>query len=107
MIYSFNVFQHLSKKQRTSYYKDIYKKLKDSGSFIFGMFVRTEENKNWTCWGGADYKGRYYTNFFKQLTEVDEIGELLDELDGIGFDVQRISPYEKESHYLSFKCTKK
>ena len=107
MVYSFNVFQHLSKKQRTSYYKDIYKKLNSGGSFVFGMFVRTEQNKDWSCWGTADYHGRFYTNFFRQLTEVDELKELLEELNSIGFEVKRLNPYENVSHYLSFKCKKK
>lgn len=107
VVYSMNVFQHLSKKQRSEYYRKSFKKLKKGGIFIFGMFVETILNKDWEVWGTKDENGRNYCNFFKQFTIVDREEELFEELNNIGYDVEKISPLENKSHYLTFKCTKK
>jgi hypothetical protein len=107
VVYSMNVFQHLSKKQRSSYYQRIYKKLKKNGIFVFGMFVETEKNKEWPIWGTKDEDGRNYVKFFTQMTEVDREEELMNELTELGFIVEKLSQYEERSHYLTFKCTKK
>jgi SAM-dependent methyltransferase len=106
LVYSVNVFQHLTSRQRTLYYKSIYRKLKNGGSFIFGMFVVTPQNKNWDTWQSRDENGRCYVNFFKQLTPVDTLEELYTELGDIGFIVEHLSPIEDKCHYLTFKCTK-
>jgi len=106
IVYSCNVFQHLSKSQRTSYYKEIYKKLKPGGAFYFNMFILTENNKGWPVWGMKDYKGRYYTGFFKQFTEVDHIDELKDELEEIGFNFKNISWHETRTNILSIQALK-
>jgi len=107
LVYSVNVFQHLSKAQRTSYYKQIFEILKDGGVFIFGMFVVTDGNKNWPCWGTRDDNGGLYCNFFKQLTKIDHIKELMSELYDIGYsEIEQINPYADKIHYLTFKVTK-
>lgn len=106
MVYSVNVFQHLSKNQRTSYYKQVYEILKVGGVFIFGMFVRTEENKDWACWGTKDEDGKFYCNFFRQFTEIDSIEVLKKEIESVGFSLEHISPAEEQCHYLTFKCVK-
>lgn len=106
IVYSINVFQHLSKSQRTSYYKQIYIILKNGGSFVFGMFVITEKNKNNNKWGYQDENGGVYTSFFKQLTIVDREEELLSELEDIGFEVRRLSAESDTNHYLTFECIK-
>ena len=104
-IYSVNVFQHLSKSQRTSYYKQLSRLLGYGGLFIFSMFVVTDKNKEWKGWGCKDKNGRIYTSFFKQLTEVDTLDELISELTGFGFAVVIINP-DAQIPYFSFKCTK-
>jgi hypothetical protein len=106
IVYSMNVFQHLSKTQRKGYYTRIHKKLKKGGVFVFGMFVETEKNKDWNVWGTKDFNGRNYCYFFRQLTIVDREDELLSELSEIGFEVEKLNPYEGYTHYLTFKCTK-
>ena len=87
VVYSINVFQHLSKKQRSSYYRQIYSVLKPGGKFIFSMFIETMANRYESCWGYKDNKGRNYTQFFGQFTEVDEETELIKELSDIGFEI--------------------
>jgi SAM-dependent methyltransferase len=106
--YSCNVFQHLSKSQRSSYYKQIYNRLNEGGVFIFNMFVRSEENKKLPLWGVRDESGRYYTQFFRQLTEVDELDELTKELNEIGFEVEILTPERQriQHNVLTFKCSK-
>jgi hypothetical protein len=106
IVYSFNVFQHLSKSQRTQYYHQIWEKLKMGGTFYFGMFLRTEANKDWPVWGVKDFKGRYYCHFFKQFTEIDTSSEIWHELQEIGFKVDNISKHIDRQHYHTFKCTK-
>lgn len=107
VVYSINVFQHLSKKQRTNYYQRIHKRLSDSGVFIFGMFLRKPENEAWPVWNYSDKNGRYYVQFFGQFTEVDTEEELLTELSNIGFSVRDITPTEVKTHYRTFICMRK
>ena len=106
IVYSFNVFQHLSKSQRTQYYHQIWKKLKMGGTFYFGMFLWTEVKKDWSVWGLKDFKGRYYCQFFKQFTEIDTYSEIWGELQDIGFEIEDISKNIDKHHYHTFKCTK-
>ena len=106
VVYSINVFQHLSKKQRSAYYKQIHEKLKVGGIFIFSMFVCTEKNKDWTAWGVRDKDDRRYTFFFRQFTEVDFYDELKEEMDTLGFELTNVSLHEETSNALTFKCIK-
>ena len=107
IVYSMNVFQHLSKKQRTAYYKRIYKKLSNSGIFVFGMFLQTDENKNWPVWNYKDKNGRPYVQFFRQFTPVDTKTELYNELFEIGFKIVDITPSDVKTHYRTFCVQKK
>lgn len=103
-IFSFNCFQHLSKTQRSNYYKDIYNGLKDGGCFLFNMFLETEENKYKEYWGFKDKNGRNYTMFFNQLTEVDHEEELKEELKLIGF--KKIEIFNTVQNVFGIKCFK-
>jgi hypothetical protein len=88
LIFSFNVFNHLGKKQRTSYYKDVYKKLKKGGKFIFNNFLlinEDENSKNFLDY--VDEDGNYYNNFLSQLIIIDFYENLADELNGLGFSI--------------------
>lgn len=87
LIFSFNVFNHLGKKCRTSYYKNVYKKLKHEGKFIFTNFLISESNNNKKFWDYIDEGGNFYTNFLSQLTIVDKYEDLADELNDIGFSI--------------------
>ena len=106
IVYSYNVFQHISKKQRTKYYQQIYSKLKEGGEFHFGNFVMTKENKDWRVWGVKDEDENYYISFFKQYTLVDQYDELIKELEDIGFKVEDCTCFPDKCHYLNFKCVK-
>lgn len=89
LIFSLNVFQHLSKSQRSSYYKDIYNKLGTGGKFIFTNFLINESNKDTKeFWPHIDENGKRYYSFLSQLTEIDEYNEIADELNEIGFSIK-------------------
>lgn len=103
-VYSVNVFQHLSKAQRTAYYRQIYMALKKGGIFVFGMFVINEDNKNWPIWGTRDEYGKVYCNFFKQLTEVDWEENLINELTDLGYMVTALPDARANCHYLTYVC---
>jgi SAM-dependent methyltransferase len=85
VVYSVNVLQHCSQKDRFDYFKQGYQALKTGGVFLFTEFLMTEKNKDDICWGIIDESGRGYTQFFNQLTECDWDYELFSELDKIGF----------------------
>jgi len=102
VIYSINVFQHLSNEQRQSYYTEAYNKLREGGTFIFGMFAVTDENEHEVrpngnrLFGVKDEDGTYYSTFLSQLTPVDRLEEAVNKLLHVGFKdiiVDNISNY--------------
>ena len=86
VVYSVNVFQHLTPEQRLSYYKQIKEMLVVGGKFIFSMFVvapdtinlhfRDEKGGVRALFGIKDSFGNYYTSFFTQFTKCSKIEEL-------------------------------
>jgi hypothetical protein len=85
IIYSVNVLQHCSQKDRFEYLKQSFDKLKVGGYFIGTCFLETEKNKNMYCWGIEDEFGRKYTHFLNQLTEVDTENELKAYIQSLGY----------------------
>lgn len=85
IIYSVNVLQHCSQKDRFDYFKQGYNALKPGGYFIFACMLMTKENHNEAYWGIKDKNGRGYLHFFNQLTEVDYQEELNMYLHGLGY----------------------
>ena len=87
VVYSVNVLQHCTQEERFNYFKQAYDILKPGGHMMFTLFLHTDENKNkHEIWGIKDKNGRYYTQFFNQLTEVDFSYELSSVLKEIGFN---------------------
>ena len=99
IIYSMNVLQHCSQKDRFQYFKDAYKSLKKGGYFIFSIFLVTDVNKDMNYWGVEDSHGRKYCSFFNQFTEVDTSDELYNIMGNIGFNL--ISS-QNHANYFSF-----
>jgi len=91
IVYCVNVFQHCSQLDRFIYFKQSYESLKPGGYFLFTEFLMTEENKNSSCWGLVDEKGRGYTQFFNQLTECDRHAELTYVMNSLGFKIIKAS----------------
>jgi len=91
IVYSMNVFQHLSRYQRTCYYEQIYDLLPEGGMFVFGMFVNDESRdqvkiaENKWLFGNRDDEENPFTVFYSQLTEVDNHADTVKELEEIGY----------------------
>jgi SAM-dependent methyltransferase len=85
IIYSVNVLQHCSQKDRFEYFEQGYSALKPGGYFMFSCFLMNKANENDACWGIKDHQGRGYTHFFNQLTEIDTDTELIGFLRGLGY----------------------
>ena len=65
IIFSINTFNHIGKKQRTSYYKDVYKKLKKGGTDLYNNYLIYEQNQNRNdLWSYQDECGNVYSDFF-------------------------------------------
>lgn len=108
VVYSVNVFQHLSKKQRTSYFNKIAERLKLTGLFIFSMFSYTDETKEILyngkkLFGSRDKDGKVYTSFFSQFTEIDKVDDVCAELKSLGFFVK---PVQRAANSFDFICMK-
>jgi SAM-dependent methyltransferase len=85
VIYSVNVLQHCSQKDRFDYFEQGYSALKPGGYFLFSCNLMTIENMNETYWGVKDKMGRGYLHFFNQLTETDFDSELFNYLHKLGY----------------------
>ena len=86
VVYSVNVLQHCSQKDRFTYLEQAYDVLKPDGYLMFSCNLLTSKNANeHHFWGFKDKNGRYYTQFFNQLTEVDTEDELAYKLMDVGF----------------------
>lgn len=84
-IYSINVFQHLSKKQRQSYFKEVSKKLTDDGIFVFGLYAEDLFNRDSeTLWGAATENGDRLVHFLGQFTIAPTVSEIYEELGNVG-----------------------
>lgn len=88
IVYSVNVLQHCSFNDRWSYIDQASRMLKSGGYFIGSCFLHTEDNKDTNVWSMVDKDGRYYCNFFNQLTEVDTHREFSILADRIGYDAE-------------------
>ena len=96
LVYSGNVFQHLSKNQRMGYLKDIKELLSDGGEFIVSLFVAHNDNidAKVTLPDGEEHRifnmftrgHQPLCNFFGQFTEVPYLGDLKIEFNSMGFD---------------------
>lgn len=100
IIYSFNVLQHCSQKDRNDYFKQGFDKLKSGGYFIGGMFMVTDENKDKPYWGVEDLNGRKYCVFFKQLTEVDTMDEFYETITNIGYRIEKTQNHENWYNFI-------
>ena len=85
VVYSVNVLQHCSQKDRFKYFEQGYSVLKAGGYFIFSCMLMNKTNENEKYWGIKDNTGRGYLHFFNQLTECDWDYELFGKLEQIGF----------------------
>jgi hypothetical protein len=91
VVYSVNVFQHLSYLQKLNYLSKSYDLLRKKGIMIFTIFLVTNQNKNSYFWSYRDIKENQYCLHFGQFTEVDHIETLKSDLNLIGFKIVSIT----------------
>lgn len=101
IIYSSNVFQHLSSKQRTQYFKDIHGMLTPNGTFIFNLLVpKLPPEQQYLA-----EDGKAYLRHYGQFTEVPLYNDFIRELSSY-FYIQ----YETTRIYdslVNFVCLKR
>lgn len=101
IIYSHNIFQHLSKKQRLGYFRDIKRVLKNDGEFTFSLFVRTETNKHLFVFKRTN--GTYLSLFYNQFIEIPTKDEIFYEVRSNGL---KITLENEVNNVCVFKVTK-
>ena len=101
IIYCFNVLQHLTQKQRNSYYKEIDKHLVINGQFIGGNILKHPQNINLKCWEIKDDEDKDYVTFFGQYTEVEDVEHFTNK-----FEKYNIKLIAGMINYISFNFTK-
>lgn len=104
IIYSINVLQHCSQRDRNDYFKSGFEKLKVGGIFVGSMFIETDQNKDDSCWGISDLSGRKYCGFFNQLTEADREDEFRETVESIGYEIIVFNnPYKNSCFFVLLK----
>lgn len=99
LIYSYNVFQHLTQKQRFEYIEQAARYLKPDGVLFFSVFERIP---------GQGLRDNYSTTFFNVHTKVDEPEELQGFLGGSGFTFEHsVRPICGETYEAMYVCRKK
>ena len=103
IVYSINVFQHLTREQKSSYYKQVDIILRPGGEFIFGTYVATKETLMTTfnngksfLFGMIDENGNPYCQFFNQFTPVDFLEDI--ELEFETLDMEIVEKIIKGNH---------
>lgn len=91
LVYSTNVFQHLTKQQRIDYYKQIYFTLKKGGVFFFDLFCKNKKKFKELYTEEEEKTLRYATNFFDVHTYVPYPSEVTNMLTDIGFKILKTS----------------
>jgi len=109
IVYSSNVFQHLSDRQRRSYIRQASQKLAIGGLFVFNLFVLNEQNRDQRIgdkklFGNLDEKGNAYTCFFNQFTRIPQEDEIEDELNECGLKL--LKKQTLSSNSAAFWATK-
>jgi SAM-dependent methyltransferase len=101
IIYSVNVLQHCSQKDRNDYFKQSYNKLKSGGVFIGTMFIESESVFH--KFGIIDTNGRKYCKFFHQYIEIDTEIEFFQMVKEIGYSIEEYQMETTDSCYFILK----
>jgi len=104
VIISYNCFQHMSQKQRYSYFIDAFDRLKSGGKFIFTCFTYDDYNhSNGHLFGRTDEEGYPLTYFFGQHTRSLLATEATSVLENIGFEFKKVEVYDNNGLYQLIK----
>lgn len=111
VVYSENVFQHLTKQQRIEYYEQAYNILeKGNGTFIFSLFTRNKEGIKEFYSKEENKHVPYATSFFGVHTSVPKEEDVLLALIKCGFDYvdikETIQTQDIRTNYTTFIAKK-
>ena len=98
-VVSSNVFQHLSAKQRTRYYKDVHTLLHAGGLFIFNLYIDRGKPGEFL----RDKKGNAWCDHYGQFTLVPK-ADIYDELNPL-FDTLYVT--QRYDGIFNFVCRRK
>lgn len=99
LVYSSNVFQHLSSSQRRAYLNDVHGMLHNGGYFMFNLFLTLSRPKF------PSEDGKNYTQLYGQFTEIPtyrEFTNLISEYYWVDFETRRFS-----DDFITFVCRPK
>jgi hypothetical protein len=99
-VLSHNVFQHLSARQRTRYYRDARVLLQKGGLFIMNLSVDTGRGAPLL----RDAEGNAWCDHYCQYTSIPKLKDVRDELSS-GFDVLYV--VERYDGLANFVCRRK
>ena len=105
VIYSSNVFQHLSNRQRNKYYEDIHTLMNKDGVFVFNMLVSADNPENIGPEGKFAEDGKMYLKHYGQFTEIPYYEKAIAELRkyfNILYEMRR-----NRDLFYTFTCLKK
>lgn len=89
-VYSRNVFQHMTKKQRLEYYMQIYTILDKDGIFYFDLFTRNEPELEKFYMKEENKNKPYACHFFNVHTSVPSKIDVINTLRKIGFKIVEV-----------------
>ena len=98
-IVSSNVFQHLSSRQRSKYYKDCHSLLFSGGLFIFNLHVDTGKLPP----NMKDAEGRAWCDHYGQYTLIPKANDLYSELSQL-FSILYVT--QRYDSLFNFVCQK-
>ncbi len=98
-VVSSNVFQHLSARQRSRWFRDAQRLLHREGLFIFNLLVDTAKISA----RARDRDGNAWCDHYGQFTEIPKLGQLHDELSGL-FRIIYVT--QRYDGVMNFVCQK-
>ena len=111
LVYSDNVFQHLTKQQRLDYYNQSYKILRKGGIMYFDLFCKNSVTFRKMYSVEREKTLDYATNFFGVHTYVPYRTEVSKALRSVGFKVSEVkvqeSDFDKRTDIVTFLAVKK
>ncbi len=87
LVYSDNVFQHMTKQQRLEYYKQAHQVLKKDGLLYITLFCKNRDRFRQLYTKKEEGELLYACNFFGVHTSVPNLSEVLKQLRSDGFKI--------------------
>ena len=111
IVYSTNVFQHLTNKQRLEYYRQAYSVLTRGGMFYFDIFTRNAREFRRRYSVKEERELAYAANFFGLHTSVPYKTKVIKDLSDCGFHIVEVEKLrvlgDPRTNWVAFTAVKK